>query len=196
MALASLLFASGWTLNGVNTPATGATRAVTDVFPRGFVRTGANVPIVMEAAVGTADVETTKMDTANLIGVVVPSNGAKYVAPEPLQLQDGDALEAKWDKLRGTSKRAQLRRSMALQTFFLKAGWKTVRANMTDDEARTAMTAAWVRDGLLNLGPTMIKLGQVFSSRKDLLHPAYCEHTTSGYSMRWDQLATTNLCQS
>ena len=28
------------------------------------------------------------------------------------------------------------------------------------------------------------------------LHPAYCEHTTSGYSMRWDQLATTNLCQS
>ena len=37
------------------------------------------------------------------------------------------------------------------------------------------MTAAWVRDGLLQLGPTMIKLGQVFSSRKDLLHPAYCE---------------------
>jgi len=64
---------------------------------------------------------------------------------------------------------------MALQTFFLKAAWKTVRANMTDDDARTAMTAAWVRDGLLNLGPTMIKLGQVFSSRKDLLHPAYCE---------------------
>uniref|UniRef100_A0A7S4HDG2 ABC1 atypical kinase-like domain-containing protein n=1 Tax=Prymnesium polylepis TaxID=72548 RepID=A0A7S4HDG2_9EUKA len=46
---------------------------------------------------------------------------------------------------------------------------------MTDDELRTNITAAWVRDGLLNLGPTMIKLGQVFSSRKDLLHPAYCE---------------------
>ena len=64
---------------------------------------------------------------------------------------------------------------MALQRFFVVAGWKTVRANMTDDELRTNITAAWVRDGLLNLGPTMIKLGQVFSSRKDLLHPAYCE---------------------
>jgi len=135
-----------------------------------------------------------KLDTANMDGVVVSTNAPKAmmsmapkaemsaaepvkenVAPEPLQLQDGDALEAKWDKLRGTTKRAQLRRSLALQTFFLKAGWKTVRANMTDDDMRTAMTAAWVRDGLLNLGPTMIKLGQVFSSRKDLLHPAYCE---------------------
>ena len=56
--------------------------------------------------------------------------------------------------------------------FFIVASWKTVRANMTDDELRTNITAAWVRDGLLNLGPTMIKLGQVFSSRKDLLHPA------------------------
>ena len=92
-----------------------------------------------------------------------------------LQLQDGDALEQKWDKIRGTRKRDQLRRSIALQSFFLKATWKTVRANMTDDDARTAITAAWVRDGLLRLGPTMIKLGQVFSSRKDLLHPAYCE---------------------
>ena len=104
-----------------------------------------------------------------------PLSGDSYVPPEPLQLQDGDALEAKWDRLRGTRKRDQLCRSMALQTFFLKAGWKTVRANMTDDDMRTAMTAAWVRDGLLQLGPTMIKLGQVFSSRKDLLHPAYCE---------------------
>ena len=165
------LLALSWTLNGVNTPAAGAVRAVTDM-SRGFVRTGTNVPVVMEAAVDTgAEVDTTKLDIANLAGVVVPT----YPALAPLALQDGDVLEAKWDKLRGTTKRAQLRRSMALQTFFLKAGWKTVRANMTDDEARTAVTAAWVRDGLLNLGPTMIKLGQVFSSRKDLLHPAYCE---------------------
>ena len=80
-------------------------------------------------------------------------------------------MEAKWDRLRGRP----LRRSMALWRFFSVAGWKTIRANMTDDEALTNITAAWVRDGLLNLGPTMIKLGQVFSSRKDLLHPAYCE---------------------
>jgi len=181
------LLAFSWTLNGVNTPAAGAGRAVTAA-SRGFWRTG-----VVEAAAGVA--EEALVDTANMVGKVVPTMSAAatdatkadsetlvgvvapttYVPPEPLQLQDGDVLEAKWDKLRGTRKRDQLRRSLALQTFFIKAGWKTVRANMTDDEARTAMTAAWVRDGLLNLGPTMIKLGQVFSSRKDLLHPAYCE---------------------
>ena len=146
----------------------------------------------MEAAAATT---TEKLDTKTLNGVVVPTTptDAKatdaldraWVVPPmemeeecllaPLELQDGDALEAKWDKLRGTRKRDQLRRSMALQTFFLKATWKTWRANVTDDDMRTAITAAWVRDGLLNLGPTMIKLGQVFSSRKDLLHPAYIE---------------------
>ena len=56
-------------------------------------------------------VETTK-------GVVEPTR--TYVAPAPLQLQDGDALEAKWDKLRGGTKRASLRRSLALQRFFIQ----------------------------------------------------------------------------
>lgn len=114
--------------------------------------------------------------TSEIHGVVMPTMNRASTSPaNPLQLLDGDKLEAKWDKLRGTRKRDQFRRSMALQTFFIKAAWKTVRANMTDDDARTSKTAEWVRDGLLNLGPTMIKLGQVFSARKDLLHPAYCE---------------------
>jgi len=114
--------------------------------------------------------------TADSDGVVVRTMKMEAASVgEPLQLLDGDELEAKWDKLRGGTKRASFRRSLALQRFFVVASWKTVRANMTDDEARTNLTAAWVRDGLLNLGPTMIKLGQVFSSRKDLLHPAYCE---------------------
>ena len=166
------LLALSWTLKGVRIPASGALRAVTDSSRR------FNLPAVMDVVAET--VETTKLDTADLTGVVVPSRVPPVslqlqVPPVSLQLQDGDALEKKWDKIRGTRKRDQLRRSIALQTFFLKASWKTVRANMTDDDMRTAMTAAWVRDGLLNLGPTMIKLGQVFSSRKDLLHPAYCE---------------------
>ena len=72
---------------------------------------------------------------------------------EPLQLLDGDAMEAKWDRLRGRP----LRRSIALWRFFSVASWKTVRANMTDDEALTNVTAAWVRNGLLNLGPTMVR---------------------------------------
>ena len=162
--------------------------------------------------------------TADAVGVVVPTMTATdATTTSPLQLLDGDVLEKKWDKLRGGTKRASFRRSLALQRFFVVASWKTIRANMTNDELRTNVTAAWVRDGLLNLGPTMcgarglsirrprrdapggcclptachhqplpappaqarrtieschsprIKLGQVFSSRTDLLHPAYCE---------------------
>ena len=86
-------------------------------------------------------------------------------------LADGDAMEAGWDKLRGRP----LRRSLALWRFFSVAAFKCVRANRTDDDVLTNATAAWVQSGLLRLGPTMIKLGQVFSSRTDLLHPAYCE---------------------
>jgi len=132
-------------------------------------------PAIGEASITGVVVPTLKAN-ADIDGVVVPTmETASATLAEPLQLLDGDELEAKWDKLRGGTKRASFRRSLALQRFFFVASWKTVRANMTDDEARTNITAAWVRDGLLNLGPTMIKLGQVFSSRKDLLHPAYCE---------------------
>ena len=165
MHLCLIALTASWTVpSGVRTA----------VAPSHALRAGS---IVSEAPASVASSTPSRSVTSPIAlagkGVVVPTG--KTVAPEPLQLQDGDALEAKWDKLRGTSKRAQFRRSMALQTFFVKAGWKTIRANMTDDDVRTAVTAAWVRDGLLNLGPTMIKLGQVFSSRKDLLHPAYCE---------------------
>ena len=87
----------------------------------------------------------------------------------------GDAMEDGWDRLRGRP----IRRSLALWRFFSVATWKTVRANRTDDDMVTNATAAWVRNGLLRLGPTMIKLGQVFSSRTDLLHPAYVTALTS-----------------
>jgi len=173
LLLASLC--TSWTLQSGGNPAAVHTRVAA---PRAAVET---LPSI------SGDVPATHAEDAGLTGVVVATGSAPEAdtmevdtssfigVAASLALQDGDALEAKWDKLRGTTKRAQLRRSFALQSFFVKAGWKTVRANMTDDEARTAMTAAWVRDGLLQLGPTMIKLGQVFSSRKDLLHPAYCE---------------------
>ena len=41
--------------------------------------------------------------------------------------------------------------------------------------ARQRKTAIWIRESLLALGPTFIKIGQLFSTRSDLLSAAYTE---------------------
>ena len=48
---------------------------------------------------------------------------------------------------------------------------------MTDDKrlARTRILAAWVRERLLQMGPTFIKLGQLFSTRSDLFPMEFTE---------------------
>ena len=96
------------------------------------------------------------------------SPSTRSLAP-PVARSAGDAMEDGWDRLRGKP----LRRSLALWKFFTVAGWKVVRGNRS--EVAEAEAARWVCDGLLRLGPTMIKLGQVFSARPDLFSPAYIE---------------------
>jgi len=94
------------------------------------------------------------------------------LAPDVAEASDalvGSDMQARWDRLRSRP----LRRYVALNAFMAQAAWRMFRANRTDDAVLTNATALWVRDGLLRLGPTMIKLGQVFSTRTDLLHPAY-----------------------
>lgn len=81
----------------------------------------------------------------------------------------GNAMEDMWDKSRGRP----LRRSLALWLFSMKATWKIIRAHKS--EAKQIKAAAWVRDELLRLGPTMIKLGQVASARTDLLSQPYID---------------------
>ncbi|KAL1528636.1 hypothetical protein AB1Y20_009974 [Prymnesium parvum] len=85
----------------------------------------------------------------------------------------GDALEDYWERLRGKP----FRRSLRLWWFSLVATWKIVRARK--NEAAEKRVASWVRDQLLLLGPTMIKLGQVASARTDLLPPSYTDELSS-----------------
>jgi hypothetical protein len=69
----------------------------------------------------------------------------------------GSDMQSGWDKLRSRP----FRRYIALNSFMAQAAWRVFRANRTNEDAVTEATAAWVKDGLLRLGPTMIKLGQV-----------------------------------
>ena len=50
---------------------------------------------------------------------------------------------------------------------------KSGTANESEIEAATTEAAVFIRDGLLRLGPTFVKLGQVISTRTDVLSPAY-----------------------
>ena len=83
--------------------------------------------------------------------------------------RSGDAMEDYWDRSRGKP----LRRSLSLWSFSMVATWKVLRA--WKDESKQAKVAGWVRDELLRLGPTMIKLGQVASARTDLLSQPYID---------------------
>lgn len=50
-----------------------------------------------------------------------------------------------------------------------------VLQGMTPDRIsqRKAKLAAWLREGLVRLGPTFIKIGQQFSTRVDVLAPEF-----------------------
>ena len=87
---------------------------------------------------------------------------------------EGELLERGWEE-RGNS--SALRRNAEVWKFALKCVFKTLNARKLAkagaegavvSAARTA-AATFVRDGLLRLGPTFVKLGQVVSTRTDVL---------------------------
>ena len=61
---------------------------------------------------------------------------------------------------------------------------------------RKASLATWLREGLVRLGPTFIKIGQQFSTRVDVLSPEFVKEleklqVCSRASCRRDQLSCT-----
>mmetsp|Transcript_37656 Transcript_37656/g.102224 ORF Transcript_37656/g.102224 Transcript_37656/m.102224 type:complete len:512 (+) Transcript_37656:833-2368(+) len=88
----------------------------------------------------------------------------------------GEVLEEGWEK-RGSG--SSLRRNVEVWRFGAAAALKVVKANkiLDPEEKKVASTAAaeFIRDSLVRLGPTFVKLGQVISTRTDVISPAYID---------------------
>lgn len=95
-------------------------------------------------------------------------------------LPEGEILERGWEK-RGNS--SALRRNAEVWKFALRCVFRALKARKlskagADEEEISAAkveAATFIRDGLLRLGPTFVKLGQVVSTRTDVLPKEYTD---------------------
>lgn len=102
------------------------------------------------------------------------------VEGEEQPLEAGDLLEQGWNKRGGTS---ALRRNAEVWKFALQSVFRVLKprsmrkkgASNEDIEKAQTEAAEFIRDGLLTLGPTFVKLGQVVSTRTDVLPKTYTE---------------------
>ncbi|EOD26063.1 hypothetical protein EMIHUDRAFT_467752 [Emiliania huxleyi CCMP1516] len=89
----------------------------------------------------------------------------------------GDEMEAGWEsKAQGSA----LKRTLEVWAFLASAALKVLKASKAKggpEAASAAKTAAaeFIRDSLFKLGPTFVKLGQVVSTRTDVLEKEYIE---------------------
>ena len=96
------------------------------------------------------------------------------------ELDEGDVLESGWSK-RGQS--SSIRRNAEVWKFALKCVFRALKPRSmkkkgaTEEEVKAAQidAATFIRDGLLTLGPTFVKLGQVVSTRTDVLPKTYTD---------------------
>ncbi|KAL3930462.1 MAG: hypothetical protein SGBAC_011756 [Bacillariaceae sp.] len=92
----------------------------------------------------------------------------------------GDILEAGWSKRGGSS---ALRRNAEVWKFALKCVVRSLKprsmrkkgASDEDIEQAQIEAATFIRDGLVELGPTFVKLGQVISTRSDVLPKTFID---------------------
>eukprot|EP00980_Cylindrotheca_fusiformis_P012965 scaffold3236_cov66-Cylindrotheca_fusiformis.AAC.31 len=92
----------------------------------------------------------------------------------------GDTLESGWTQRGGTS---AIRRNGEVWKFALKCVFRVLKPRSlekkgaSEEEIKQAQieAATFIRDGLLTLGPTFVKLGQVVSTRTDVLPKTYTD---------------------
>lgn len=97
------------------------------------------------------------------------------------EVPEGELLEKGWES-RGNS--SALRRNAEVWNFALKCVFKALKARKltkagiateSDISASKVEAATYIRDGFLRLGPTFVKLGQVISTRTDILPKEYTD---------------------
>jgi hypothetical protein len=92
----------------------------------------------------------------------------------------GDLLEQGWGERGGVS---SIRRNAEVWKFALKCALRVLnprslrKKGAPEEEIKQAQidAATFIRDGLLTLGPTFVKLGQVISTRTDVLPATYID---------------------
>ncbi|KAG7356367.1 ABC1 family-domain containing protein [Nitzschia inconspicua] len=97
-----------------------------------------------------------------------------------VETEQGDVLEQGWFS-RG--QKSSLRRNAEVWKFALKCVFRVLKPRSmkkkgaSDEEVKQAQieAATFIRDGLLTLGPTFVKLGQVVSTRTDVLPKTYTD---------------------
>jgi predicted unusual protein kinase regulating ubiquinone biosynthesis (AarF/ABC1/UbiB family) len=105
---------------------------------------------------------------------------AEEEASEEIELAEGDLLEEGWSKRGGSS---AIRRNAEVWKFALKCVFRALKPRSMrkkgapEEEVDQAQieAAEFIRDGLLALGPTFVKLGQVVSTRTDVLPKTYTD---------------------
>lgn len=115
------------------------------------------------------------------VRLVSGNNGSSDEDDYDIELMQGEILEQGWEE-RGS--RSALRRNAEVWKFALKCVFKALKprslrkkGSATEEEIKTAQieAAMFIRDGLLRLGPTFVKLGQVISTRTDVLPKEYTD---------------------
>lgn len=95
-------------------------------------------------------------------------------------LSEGEKLEKGWEKRANSS---PLVRNAEVWKFALKSVFRALKprkmrlkgASEVEVKAAQVQAAEYIRDGLLMLGPSFVKLGQVASTRTDVLPETYTE---------------------
>lgn len=132
---------------------------------------GSTLGLVRRGDGGAGDTVADDADTEHLLDTGVLDGD---------DVPEGELLERGWEQ-RGSS--SALRRNAEVWKFALKCVFKALKprklrkADAPEEEIQAAKTeaAVFIRDGLLRLGPTFVKLGQVVSTRTDVLPVEYTD---------------------
>eukprot|EP00640_Fibrocapsa_japonica_P000574 CAMPEP_0113938402 /NCGR_PEP_ID=MMETSP1339-20121228/4829_1 /TAXON_ID=94617 /ORGANISM="Fibrocapsa japonica" /LENGTH=763 /DNA_ID=CAMNT_0000941497 /DNA_START=101 /DNA_END=2392 /DNA_ORIENTATION=- /assembly_acc=CAM_ASM_000762 len=101
---------------------------------------------------------------------------AEFITGGILSAKEAEEMEAGWNQ-RGRG--SAIKRTLEIWAFAIKYGLRELKTKKITDKAELSAArrsnAIFLRDKLLKLGPTFIKLGQLLSTRIDLFPQEYIE---------------------